>query len=149
MSVIDFFCNQDNSGLFDIIQDAKYQCFQGVSGYDTAFLFQIFIDRRTSKYEISNPRDRGGWICDLVYKQNNYEVGSKVYLKSMSRNTPNDLNELIAYVKDGLGYFTQTGRAKKISANLSGNNIVGTIEVDASTTNQYAVIWAQVGVVNP
>ena len=149
MNVIDFFCSQTNDGLFDIVIDSVFRCFKYVSSFETAFYFQLFIDRRTSKYEIQNARERGGWLADIVTKQNNYEAGGKVYLKNQSRNTQNDLNEMLAFVKDALQYFPQQGYAKKVSASLNGVNIIGTIITNAGDHNNYTALWQAVGISNP
>lgn len=145
----DYYLIQDSDGLFDLVIDYNNACFKGVSGFDTAFLIQLFLDKRTSSAEgVSNPRDRGGWIGDIVTKQNNYEIGGKLYLKFQSRNTQNDLNEVVLYSKASMSYFVQKGYAKQVTASLNGNTIIGNIIISGNLTNSYAALWKSVGSVN-
>ena len=148
-NLIDYAVSQSNDGSFDLIIDSVNSEFQGVSGNDSAISFQLFLDRRASKKQVYDPRKRQGWICDLMTKQNNYEVGSFIYLKSQSRNTQADLNQIAGYAKDALKYFVQTGQANKVSAAVVGNNITGTITVDGSNNNPYSYLWLNIGASNP
>ena len=145
MAIIDFYLLQDNQADFDLVVDPAIKDFKSVSGFDTAYLFQLFIDKRSTKNECSNPRTRQGWIGDIQTKQNNYEVGSFVYLKNQSRNTQNDQNELVAYAKDGLRYFVQIGAAQKVNASILGNNINGEIIIDNNLSNKFKALWQNVG----
>jgi phage gp46-like protein len=135
----DFYVGQDNNGYFDIEIDGKD--FKSVSGFETAIDFQLFIDKRSTKNEVTIARNRQGWIGDLMTKQNNYEVGSFIYLKNQSRNTVNDKNEISTYAKDGLQYFIQIGSAKNVTAFVNGDNIEGKVIIDNNNINRFLRIW--------
>jgi phage gp46-like protein len=135
----DFYVSQDNNGYFDIEIDGKD--FKSVSGFETAIDFQFFIDKRSTKNEVTIARNRQGWLGDLMTKQNNYEVGSFIYLKNQARNTVNDKNEISTYAKDSLQYFIQIGSAKNITAFVNGDNIEGKIIIDNNNINRFSRIW--------
>jgi phage gp46-like protein len=137
----DFSVIQDNLGYFDIEIDTSTKDFKSVSGFETAIDFQLFIDKRASKDEVTLARNRQGWLGDLMTKQNNYEVGGFIYLKNQSRNTINDKNEIVAYAKDGLEYFIQIGAAKNIEAFINGDNIEGKIIIDNNNINRFSRTW--------
>lgn len=135
----DFYVSQDNNGYFDIEIDGKD--FKSVSGFETAIDFQLFVDKRSTKNEVTIARNRQGWLGDLMTKQNNYEVGSFIYLKNQARNTVNDKNEISTYAKDSLQYFIQIGSAKNITAFVNGDNIEGKIIIDNNNINRFSRIW--------
>lgn len=149
MGIIDYAVVQDNQGNFDLSIDTVNNEFKGVSGNDTAIPYQLFLDRRASKKQVYNPRARQGWIGDILTKQNNYEAGSFVYLKSQARFTQSDMNQIAGYAKDALKYFTQTGQAQKISVSVVGKNLTGVITVDGSNNNPYSYLWNNIGQPNP
>jgi len=136
---------QDNHGFFDIVLDSDNKDFAGVEGFDTAILMQVFLDRRSSKQQVQNPRARQGWICDIVTKQNNYEVGSLLYLKAQARNTQTEMNEVAGYAKEAMKYFVNNKYAKKVDAAVTGNSIAMTIIADGSPDNQYTLLWKALG----
>lgn len=142
---IDYKFVQDNQGYFDIVFDSTNKEFAGVTGFDTAILVQTFLDRRASKQQVQNPRARQGWIGDIITKQNNYEVGSFIYLKAQARNTQADINEIAGYAKDAMNYFIKNGSAKKINAVVTGNSITQTIVADGSPDNKYTSLWKSLG----
>ena len=142
---VDYKFVQDNSGTFDLVFDSANKDFAGIEGFDTSILMQVFLDRRSSKQQVLNPRMRQGFICDIVTKQNNYEVGSFLYLKAQARNTQAEMNEVAGYAEEAMKYFVNNKYAKKAKAVVAGNSITMTIIADGSPDNQYTLLWKALG----
>jgi phage gp46-like protein len=146
LSPIDYKVTQDNSGIFDISIDTNNAQFQGINDFSTAVNFQWFVDKRTTSSEGgSNPRERGGWVGDIITKGSGYECGSKLYTKFQTRNTQNNLNTIAAYSKNALEYFVNQGYATRVSASVTGSNITGTIISSADKNNSYSSLWKSIG----
>lgn len=137
----DFAVEQDNYGVFDIIIDEDNKIYEFVEGFETAIDFQLFVDKRSSKEDVTRPRERQGWLPDIVTKQEGYEVGSLIYLKRQSRNTQIDKNELAGFAKNSLKYLVQIGAAKRVTATPVGDNIAGVIEIDNNNIQEYSSLW--------
>jgi phage gp46-like protein len=137
----DFMAEQQIDSTFDIVIDEDNKIYDFVEGFETAINFQLFVDKRTSKQDVNRPRDRQGWMGDILTKQEGYEVGSLVYLKNQSRNTQIDKNELAGFARNAVGYLVQIGAAKNVTAEVAGDNIEGTIEIDNNNIQQYSSLW--------
>jgi phage gp46-like protein len=144
MAVIDLYWVQDPQGNFDI-QIGNNKDFTYVQGFDTLYLYQLFCDRRGTKYDTAAPRERGGWIGDLFTKESGYESGSFIWTKRQARSTPKDLNEVAALAEHALQYFINIGAAQKVKAVVSGNNITGTITIDPNQISEFTALWNAVG----
>jgi phage gp46-like protein len=140
----DFAIVQNNYGSWDL--DIANKQFVTTDGLDTAVMFQLFIDKRSNKDDITQPRNRQGWIGDIDTKEEGYEVGSFIYLKNQSRDTQNDKNEMASFAKQALEYFVAIGAAKNVKAAVVNNNIYGTIEIDQNDIQQYSALWQHSGV---
>lgn len=132
---------QLNDTTFDIIIDEENKIYETVSGFETAINFQLYTDKRSSKEDVSRPRDRQGWLADILTKQEGYEVGSLIYLKNQSRNTQLDKNELVEFARNSLEYLVNTGAAKNITAQLLNDTILGEIEIDNNNIERYSSLW--------
>jgi phage gp46-like protein len=144
MSVIDFATVQDKNGNFDIVLGNNLD-FEYCQGFDTLFLYQIFVDRRGTKYDTAVARNRGGWAGDLMTKQSGYESGSLIWTKMQSRYTQTDLNLISAIAEHALQYFIDTGAAQQVKTSINSNTITGIIKIDSNTTNQFLALWNNIG----
>jgi phage gp46-like protein len=144
----DFLVVQGNDSTFDISVDEDNMVFDSVGGMETAFDFQLFIDRRSNSDDISNARSRQGWMGDIITKGNGYEVGSLLYLKSQARDTQSDRNELAAYAVDALNYFKAIDAAQEVKANVNGDNIEGVIQISKDNVKRYSKLWRNTDVSN-
>lgn len=133
----DFFVEQLNDSTFDIVVENGN--FKKVDSFETAIYFQVFTNKRATKYQVSTPRNRGGWMGDLITKPD-YEVGSYVYIKEQSRNTQLDFNEIVEYAKLALKYFRNFG-VKNIDVTLFENTISFKLTVENDTTLKYNTLW--------
>lgn len=137
----DFKMLQLNDTSFDMLIDENTKKYESVDGFETAIDFQLFVDKRSSKQDVNRPRDRQGWMPDILTKQEGYEVGSFIYLKQQTRNTQIDKNELAGYAKNSLQYLVQINAARVVTADVVGNNIFGVIEIDNNNIQEYSSIW--------
>lgn len=137
----DFFMQQLNDTSFDMVIDEENKRYESVDGFETAIDFQLFVDKRSSKQDVNRPRDRQGWMCDILTKQEGYEVGSLIYLKEQSRNTQIDKNELAGFAKNSLEYLVNINAASRITADVIGDNIAGVIEIDNNNIQEYSSLW--------
>jgi len=137
----DFKAEQLTDSTFDIVIDEDNKIYDFVEGFETAINFQLFVDKRTGKQDVNRPRDRQGWMADIITKQEGYEVGSLIYLKNQSRNTQIDKNELAGFAKNALEYLVKINAAKTITAQVNGDNIDGIIEIDNNNIQQYSSLW--------
>jgi phage gp46-like protein len=138
----DFKIEQLNDTTFDLVIDEENKVFDSVDGMETAFDFQLFVDRRSNADDITNARSRQGWMGDLITKQNGYEVGSLMYLKYQARNTQSDRNEMAAYAEDALKYFVAIDAAKEVRAEVNGDNIEGEIKISKDNVKRYSKLWS-------
>jgi phage gp46-like protein len=138
----DFAVSQLNESTFDLVIDEENKVFDSVDGMETAFDFQLFVDRRSNADDITNARSRQGWMGDLITKQNGYEVGSLMYLKYQARNTQSDRNEMAAYAEDALKYFVAIDAAKEVRAEVNGDNIEGEIKISKDNVKRYSKLWS-------
>jgi phage gp46-like protein len=137
----DFKVEQFTDSTFDIVIDEENKIYDFVEGLETAIDFQLAVDKRSSKQDVNRPRDRQGWMADILTKQEGYEVGSLVYLKNQSRNTQVDKNELAGFSKNALRYLVQIGAAKNVIARVVGDNIEGSIIIDNNNIQEYSMLW--------
>ena len=137
----DFAVEQDNYGQFDLVIDAANKVFAGVEGFETAIYVQIFLDRRATNQDITNPNNRQGWIGDLVTRNEGFEIGSSLWLKRQSRNTQIDINEIEAYIKDGFEHLITIGAIKKVSSNVINNTVEIIIQNSNDEINRYSKLW--------
>lgn len=137
----DFKVEQDENGFFDLVIDSENKDFESVDGFETAIDFQLFIDKRVSKNEVSKARRRQGWMGDLLTKQEGYEVGSLIYLKNQSRNTQQDKNEIAAYAENAMEYFISIKAVKDANAIVVGDNIEGELKIDLDEVARFTRLW--------
>jgi phage gp46-like protein len=137
----DFSVIQLNDSTFDLVIDEDNKKFESVDGMETAFNFQLFLDKRSSSDDVASARSRQGWMGDLITKQNGYEVGSLMYLKYQARNTISDKNEMAAYAEDALKYFVAIDSAKEVTAEVNGDNIEGAIKISRDNVKRYSKLW--------
>lgn len=137
----DFFMEQDNSSLFDMVVDPETCDFKAVQGFETAVDAQLFLDQRVSREERARALDRRGWIGDIMTRNDGYQIGSLLHLQEQSRDTLFDNNESAAYAKLALEYLVTIGASKEITSTIVGKNIEGIIINDANEVSRYSKLW--------
>ena len=141
VDIQDFFMQQENSSLFDMVVDTETCDFKAVSGLETAINVQLFLDQRVSHEERAKTQDRRGWIGDIINRESGYQIGSLLHLQEQSRDTPVDNNETAALAKLSLDYLVSIGASKSITAEAVGKNIEGVIVNSNNDTSRYSKLW--------
>lgn len=141
VNIQDFYMEQQNSTLFDMVVDTDICDFKSEHGMNTAVNVQLFSDQRVSRQEISRPRDRQGWIGDMLTRNESYQIGSLLHLQKQARDIPSENNETAAYAKNALEYFVTIGASKEVTAVVVGKNIEGEIINDADDVIRYSKLW--------
>lgn len=137
----DFAIEQDEKGAFDLVIDKEKRDFKSVEGMETAIDFQLFVDKRADRNEVSTPRRRQGWIGDLLTVDQGYQAGSLIWLKNQARSTQNDNNLVAAYANDSLKYLVSIGAAKEIESIAVDKNISGKIKISDDELVRYNRLW--------
>lgn len=96
-------------------------------GLDTAIQLLLGTDAHAEEYEIYEEVNRRGSIGD-EYDADGYSLGSKIWLKSQSRNTQKDLNELSEHARIALAVLVPDFY-KSITVNPSRTSTAATLEI--------------------
>jgi phage gp46-like protein len=146
----DILIKQQPDGTFDI--EFENGDFKSTTGLDTAIIMSLFVDKRASQDEISEPSLRRGWQGNELNNDSDYEIGSKLFLLDQSRATQKTVNNAESYASDGLSHFIQDGIAKKIdvSGESSGSNVTLNIEFtrdENQVDSKQYMLWENTSIV--
>lgn len=86
-------------------------------GLRTAIMLSLFTDRRAADTDTlpSNSSDRRGWWGDTFPDVPNYLMGSRLWLLSRSKQTPEVLINAKAYVVEALQWLLEDGVAAAVT----------------------------------
>lgn len=105
---IDFFYNS-NDGYWDLALTDEGDLV-GSNSIDTAVLMSLFTDKRADKSEIRKATQRRGWVGNLFNNNENYEIGSKIWIHSnQGRMQADNLNNIVDDAKDSLNWLLEDG----------------------------------------
>lgn len=141
MPIQDFKAVQTNNGQYDLEIDLEAADFSSVEGFETAISVQLDTDQRVDKEDQSVAQRRQGWMGDILTRDIGYQIGSRLHLKTQSRDTQADRNETAALAKNSLDYLVSIKAAKEVTAIMLGNTIDGKIIIDANNVNRYSRLW--------
>lgn len=82
-------------------------------GFNTRILMSQIGERRADESEVSQPSLRRGWIGNLHFEPG-VENGSKIWLLSQERNTPEVLQKTINFSREGYTSFKTNGLADDV-----------------------------------
>jgi phage gp46-like protein len=100
-------------------------------GLETAVQMSLFTRRRASLDEVDDVDDRGGWWADQISTFENDEIGSKLWLLSRSKNTPQNVKKAREYAYESLEWLIE-------------DKIVQKIEVEAEGEKNYNGDWLKI-----
>lgn len=154
---IDIALAVDNAtGLYDI--NFENGDFQMTEGFDTSLIVSLFADARASSSQIPRAELRRGWWGNQFSADfPEFEIGSKLWLLSQSRNIQDTLNSAIDFAKNALQWLVTNNHAKSINvtgAFINDGTIGGirlTIVIDRGssiTETKYYDIWNNTGKVS-
>lgn len=119
------------------------------SGIETAVLLSIFTDARVDG-EDALPDDsdyRGGWWGNVLADVENDQDGSKAWLLSREKLTPETLTRFLQYAADSLAWMKTDNAAQKIdvTGEISEGVLYFTVKITGTTTGpeflRYALNW--------
>lgn len=89
--------------------------FKLTDGLDTAILMSLFTDKRADESEVIDQEQRRGWIGNEQNQNNDYEIGSKLWLLYQARVNRDSLNRAIDYAMESLSWMQTDGILKNIN----------------------------------
>jgi len=86
-------------------------------GLVTSIVLSLFSDRRARADDIipGGDSDRRGWWGDLVPPVEGDEFGSRLWLLSREKTTPQTLNRAREYAQEALAWLVADGHAKAVT----------------------------------
>ena len=128
--------------------DIDFSCgdFELTAGLDTAITTSLLVDKRADSSEIRSPQERRGNIIDELNDENDFEIGSKLWLLSQSRSTLETVSLAESYASECLQWLIDDGLAESIVVKgfSSNNNInleITVNESDGTTFNNVYQLW--------
>jgi phage gp46-like protein len=129
------------NGVADLIVNEENFDFESVDNFDTLIETLLFTDGRSDKYQTEDAKQRRGWTGD--FDQTTYK--SLVWLKDQSKQTQDDLNELVDYAKDVLQYIVKNKIADEVTVSAEVINRETSLEIQIKIGNnvvkKYVPIW--------
>jgi len=141
---IDLFKNDDN--LWDIEIDTNGDL-KGSNSIDTAVLMSLFTDKRADASEIRDSKERRGWWGNLFNDNEDYEIGSKLWLSTnQGRLTDDTLNAINSQALNCLVWMKEDNIVDdiKVSSNIIGNEQVRLnlkFIIGSNIINKYFILW--------
>jgi len=128
--------------------------FTSNDGLDTTILLALFVDKRAEPSEIAEASLRRGWIGNEQNEEEDYEIGSKLWLLYQSRLIDKTLNLAIDFVRDCFIWMIPDQLVKDIivTGEIKSQNITITVNFvrfdDSSFTLQFD-LWENTSFVSP
>ena len=121
------FVQDTETGLYDL-EIAENGDLLQTKGFDTSLLRTILGEQRADESEIAFSEYRGGWIGNTA-NEDNFEDGSKFWIKFKSRRDQESVNLMSTYLRAGMQWLIDDNHAKdvEVSASLFGS---GGVRVD-------------------
>lgn len=120
--------------------------FETVLGFDTALQMSILSEERANAEEVPTPQLRRGWVGN---EDQDFPIGSKVWLVDQSRRNSDTLNSLKTYAEGGLQWFIDEDLLDEIEVNtlftLNGAALDVTLTVDNVPTRILFDLWTMTG----
>lgn len=116
----------DTFDCYDLAIDSNGQL-TGENSFDNAILMSLFCDKRADSTEVVPPQLRRGWWANSFLFDNNYEIGSKLWLLEQRRRRQETLNIAEDYTRKCLLWMIE-------------DSLCLSIEVQASFLNNTLII---------
>lgn len=118
--------------------------------FDTAILVSLFAEKRALEVEVPLSNLRRGWIGNESF-ENDFEIGSKIWLYEQAKATTDTLNSVNAAATDGLQWFIDQGFVQNIVVDTSFQNDALVLEVEIFRDNsevdkRFYELWNASGV---
>lgn len=101
--------------------------FELTKGLDTTLSITFLTNRRADQSEVNRPEGRGGWWGNL-FNDNDFQIGSKLWLLNSSPLTQVSLNTAIGYAEDAYRFLVEDGLVDRII--VTGQQSLTSIQLD-------------------
>jgi len=64
-----------------------------------------------------------------------------LHTKKQARNTQQDQNKILVFVRDCMEYFKAIGAVKNVKLSITGDNIDGTLIIDGDKVTKFSRLW--------
>lgn len=137
---------KNESGIYDISFSSGD--FEKAQGLDTAIINSLNIDQRAEASEVATPQNRRGNIIDELNNENDFQIGSKLWLLSQKRANQETVSLAESYASECLQWLIDDGIAQTVivSGILKNDNIVLSITIkqsDGTTFNKSYDLWSK------
>lgn len=142
----DFYLAKNSNGIYDI--SFSNGDFKKTQGLDTAIINSLNIDQRAEASEVMTPQNRRGNIIDELNDQNDFQIGSKLWLLSQKRANQETVSLAESYAYECLQWMIDDGLSESIvvSGTLINDNIRLSITIkqsDGTTFNKSYDLWSK------
>lgn len=140
----DVLIRANSRGLYDVQID-DYD-FASAQGFESAVPTSLFTDARASITQVQEALNRRGWTGNILYADEDRELGGLLWLLEQARITNDTLNFAKSYAEDSLQWMIDDGLARAIRVEVSRTSIRDiVISIDIftidNTIQRYIVLW--------
>lgn len=140
----DVLIRADSRGLYDLqISGAD---FESAEGFETAIPVSLFSSARASATQVQDAKNRRGWIGNILYAEDDRELGGLLWILDQARITQDTLNDAKTYAQDSLQWMIEDGQARSIrvevvkTSSRSIQILIDITEID-NTVQRYITLW--------
>ena len=83
--------------------------------FDTAIQMSLLTDKRADASEVVQPELRRGWWGNLLNENQDYEIGSKLWLLFQARKTTDNLNKAIDFTRECFDWMVEDGYTQAVN----------------------------------
>jgi len=146
MSIQDALIRVDGSGVYDLQLSDDGSDFASAGGFESAIPVSLFTDSRAPASTVAEPRNRRGWLGNLLRLGQNRELGGLLWLFEQGRITVDTLNGVKREVERSLRWMVQDGIVNNIAATVSVEDVrvirvLITFTGNDNAVSQYSVLW--------
>ncbi len=145
----DFAIDRNENGIFDLVIEGGQ--FKTVYSFDTALKLIIFCDARADESEVPLPQNRRGWLGNAILRDDDFQMGSKLWLLEQERTTQNTLNKALDYVQKACDWLVDDIHVKSVEVtgtilNQDGFRIgILFTTLDNKVESRYYDLWFNTG----
>lgn len=140
----DVLIKANSRGLYDVQIDGHD--FASAQGLESAVPTSLFTDARASITQVQEALNRRGWTGNILYADEDREIGGLLWLLEQARITNDTLNFAKSYAENSLQWLIDDGLARAIRVEVSRTSIRDiVISIDIftidNTIQRYIVLW--------
>lgn len=153
MSTVDLLLKQNAEGIYDIDFGSDGD-FLKTSGFDTAILMSLFMEKRASEAEVLLPQFRRGWWGNELNEVDGYEIGSKLWLLDQVPLTESTVSKAVNFAQDSLSWLKEDGLLKDVTVTGTKDSEdrqitlnINLVRLNGSTEDKFFELWDNTGTI--